>query len=106
MIEEKSHTRNPSVHDPFSALAFKLINDPYVGQQTFIRIFSGTLKSGMQIYNSTKGKNERIGRIFRIHAKDREEIKEAGAGDIVALIGMKFTKTGDTLCDHENPVTP
>ena len=97
--EEKSHTRNPSIHDPFSALAFKLINDPYVGQQTFIRIFSGELKSGMAIYNSSKDKNERIGRIFRIHAKDREEISHAGAGDIVALIGMKYTKTGDTLCD-------
>jgi elongation factor G len=100
--EEKSHTRNPSVNEPFSALAFKLINDPFVGQQTFVRIFSGELKSGMQIYNSTKGKKERIGRIFRIRAKDREEIGLAGAGDIVALIGMKFTKTGDTLCDPSN----
>lgn len=100
--EEKSHTRNPSVNDPFSALAFKLINDPFVGQQTFVRIFSGELKSGMQIYNSTKRKKERIGRIFRIRAKDREEISVAGAGDIVALIGMKFTKTGDTLCDLSN----
>ncbi|MCD4697430.1 MAG: elongation factor G, partial [Bacteroidales bacterium] len=97
--EEKSHTRNPSPNDPFSALAFKLINDTYVGQQTFIRIFSGKLKSGMQILNSTKGKTERIGRIMRIHAKDREDITEAGPGDIVALIGMKLTKTGDTLCD-------
>jgi len=102
--EEKSHSRKPSVHEPFSALAFKLINDPYVGQQTFIRIFSGQLKSGMQIYNATKAKNERIGRIFKIRAKDREEIKEAGAGDIVALIGMKVTKTGDTLCDTDNPL--
>jgi elongation factor G len=102
--EEKSHTRYPSVKDPFSALAFKLINDPFVGQQTFVRIFSGELKSGMQIYNSTKGKKERIGRIFRIHAKDREEIKTAGAGDIVALIGMKITKTGDTLCDMDNEI--
>jgi elongation factor G len=100
--EGKSHTRNPSVNEPFSALAFKLINDPYVGQQTFIRIFSGELRSGMAIYNSSKGKPERIGRIFRIHAKDREEIREAGAGDIVALIGMKFTKTGDTLCDPKH----
>jgi elongation factor G len=96
---EKTHTRHPSAHDPFSALAFKLIHDPYVGQQTFIRVFSGTLKSGMQIVNSTKDKPERIGRIYKIHAKDREEVKEAGPGDIVALIGMKFTKTGDTLCD-------
>ncbi len=99
---EKSHTRNPSPKDPFSALAFKLINDPYVGQQTFIRIYSGHLKSGMQILNSTKGKYERIGRILKIRAKDREEIKEAGPGDIVALIGMKLTKTGDTLCDPDH----
>jgi len=102
--EEKSHTRNPSAHDPFSALAFKLIHDPYVGQQTFIRIYSGKLKSGMQIYNATKGKNERIGRIMRIHAKDREEVQEAGPGEIVALIGMKFTKTGDSLCDSDQPL--
>lgn len=101
---EKTHTRNPSAHDPFSALAFKLINDPYVGQQTFIRIFSGALKSGMPILNSTKDKPERIGRIYKIHAKDREEVKEAGPGDIVALIGMKFTKTGDTLCEPSQPL--
>jgi len=101
---EKTQTRNPSAKDPFSALAFKLINDPYVGQQTFIRIFSGTLESGMPIMNTTKAKKERIGRIFRIHAKDREEIKTAGPGDIVALIGMKVTKTGDTLCDIDNPL--
>ena len=100
--ETKSHTRNPSTHDPFAALAFKLIHDPYVGQQTFIRIFSGELKSGMQIYNSTKGKMERIGRIMKIHAKDREEVSVAGPGDIVALIGMKLTKTGDTLCDPDH----
>lgn len=101
---EKSHTRNPSANDPFAALAFKLINDPFVGQQTFIRIYSGRLENGMQVFNSTKGKNERIGRIFRIHAKDRHEIKEAGPGDIVALVGMKITKTGDTLCDKTNPL--
>ncbi len=99
---EKTHHRNPSSTDPFAALAFKLINDPYVGQQTFIRIFSGTLKSGMQIINTTKGKYERIGRIFKIHAKDREEISEAGPGDIVALVGLKLTKTGDTLCDPDH----
>jgi elongation factor G len=102
--EEKSHTRSPSPHDPFSALAFKLIHDPYVGQQTFIRIFSGELKSGMQIRNTTKGKMERIGRIMKIHAKDREEVTQAGPGDIVALIGMKLTRTGDTLCDPANPL--
>jgi len=100
--QEKVQKRNPSVKDPFSALAFKIINDPYVGQQTFIRIYSGVLKSGMQIYNSTKGKNERIGRILKIYAKDREEVNEVGPGDIVALIGMKYTKTGDTLCDMKH----
>ncbi len=99
---EKTHSRYPSPSDHFSALAFKLINDPYVGQQTFIRIYSGTLKSGMPILNSTKGKTDRIGRILKIHAKDREEIAEAGPGDIVALIGMKTAKTGDTLCDPKN----
>ena len=100
--EKKTHTCHPSPTDPFSALAFKLIHDPFVGQQTFTRVFSGTLKSGMQVFNSTKGKHERIGRILKIHAKDREEITEAGPGDIVALIGMKFTKTGDTLCGDEH----
>jgi len=101
---EKSHSRHPSAKEPFSALAFQLIHDPFVGQQTFTRVFSGTLNSGMQILNSTKGKHERIGRIFRIHAKDREEISEAGPGDIVALIGLKLTKTGDTLCDNNYPL--
>ncbi len=101
---EKTHTRHPSSNEPFTALAFKLINDLYVGQQTFIRIYSGKLESGMQVFNSTKGKYERIGRIMRIRAKDREEISEAGPGDIVALIGMKFTKTGDTLCDPDHPL--
>jgi elongation factor G len=101
---EKSHARHPSIHDPFSALAFKLINDPYVGQQTFVRIYSGQLKSGMGVLNSTKDKNERIGRIMKIHAKDREEVSEAGPGDIVALVGLKLTKTGDTLCDPDHPL--
>jgi len=98
----KTRQRNPSPKEPFSGLAFKLIHDPYVGQQTFVRIYSGTIKNGMQIMNSTKGKPERIGRILRIHAKDREEIHEAGPGDIIALIGMKLTKTGDTLCDMDH----
>jgi len=101
---EKSHTRHPTTKDPFAALAFKLIHDPYVGQQTFIRIYSGELRSGMQMLNSTKDKTERIGRIMRIHAKDREEVEVAGPGDIVALIGMKITKTGDTLCDEKEPL--
>jgi len=101
---EKSIRRSPSIKEPFAALAFKIINDPYVGQQTFVRIYSGQIKSGMAIYNSTKGKSERVGRILRIHAKDRIDITEAGPGDIVALIGMKLTKTGDTLCDENMPI--
>lgn len=102
--ENKSHTRHPAAKDPFSALAFKIIHDPYVGQQTFVRIFSGTLRSGMQMLNATKGKYERAGRILRIHAKEREEISEAGPGEIAALVGMKLTRTGDTLCDPEYPL--
>jgi elongation factor G len=101
---EKIHVRHPAKTDPFAALAFKLIHDPYVGQQTFIRIYSGELKSGMQVYNPLKDKNERIGRILRIRAKEREDIESAGPGDIVALIGMKYTKTGDTLCDTAAPL--
>ena len=102
--EEKTCQRQPAPNEPFSALAFKLINDPYVGQQTFIRIFSGKITNGMSVLNSNKGKNERIGRIFRIKAKEREEITEAGAGEIIALVGMKFTRTGDTLCEEKQPV--
>ena len=102
--EEKTIQRQPSLNEPFSALAFKFINDPYVGQQTFIRIFSGKLSSGMSLYNVNKTKNERVGRIFRIKAKEREEISEAGAGEIIALVGMKYTRTGDTLCDENHPV--
>jgi elongation factor G len=101
---EKMLTRGPSAKEPFAALAFKLINDPYVGQQTFLRIFSGTLTSGMAFFNSTKGKPERAGRILRIHAKDRVEVTEAGPGDIVALVGLKLTRTGDTLCDPQNKI--
>jgi len=99
---EKLHICHPSPKESFSALAFKLIHDPFVGQQTFTRIFSGTLKSGMQVFNATKKKHERIGRIMKIHAKEREEVSEAGPGDIVALIGLKLTKTGDTLCSEEH----
>ncbi len=102
--EEKTHTRAPLTTEPFSALAFKIINDPFVGQQTFIRIFSGELKKGTAVYNVTRGKQERIGRIFRIKAKERIEIDSAGPGEIVALIGMKYTKTGDTLSDPNNRI--
>ncbi len=101
---EKMRHRNPTAKDPFSALAFKVIHDPFVGQQTFIRIYSGTLQSGMQVFNATKKKHERVGRLLRISAKEREDVAEAGPGDIVALVGMKFTKTGDTLCDNDKPL--
>ena len=102
--EERTIQRNPSNNEKFAALAFKLINDPYVGQQTFIRIVSGKLTSGMSVYNTNKGKSERVGRIFRIKAKEREEITEACTGEIVALVGMKYTRTGDTLCDESQPI--
>ncbi|MFH1701131.1 MAG: elongation factor G [Candidatus Zixiibacteriota bacterium] len=97
-------TRRPSANGPFSALAFKIINDAYVGQQTFIRVYSGELKAGSYVYNSTRGKRERVARIMRIHAGDRKELMGIKAGDIAALIGLKSTTTGDTLCDEENPI--
>ncbi len=97
-------TRQPSPKRPFSALAFKIITDPYVGQQTFIRVYSGELKAGSYIYNSTQAIRERVGRIMRIHAGDRQELTDIKAGDIAALIGMKSTTTGDTLCDEEHPI--
>ncbi len=88
----------------FSALAFKVANDPFVGSLTFIRIYSGTIKTGTGIYNSSKEKEERVGRMLLMHANSREDIKEANAGDIVALAGLKHTITGHTLCDEEKPV--
>jgi elongation factor G len=97
-------SRRPSWKRPFSALAFKIINDNYVGQQTFIRIYSGELYSGSYVYNSTKGKRERIGRIMRIHANERKDIDVLRAGDIGALIGLKITTTGDTLCAEDHPI--
>lgn len=101
---EKTHGRKPSANPPFSSLAFKIIYDPYVGQQTFVRIYSGKIKTGDTVLNPGKDRNERIGRILRIFAQQREEIVEASAGDIVALIGMKNTTTGDTLCEIERPI--
>ena len=89
---------------PFSALAFKVANDPFVGSLTFIRIYSGTIKTGTAVYNSSKEKEERVGRMLLMHANSREDIKEANAGDIVALAGLKNTITGHTLCDKENAV--
>jgi len=90
--------------EAFSALAFKVATDPFVGTLTFIRIYSGTLKSGTGIYNTSKDKEERVGRMLLMHANSREDIKEAHAGDIVALAGLKFTITGHTLCDEDSPI--
>ncbi|MBF0433034.1 MAG: elongation factor G [Fibrobacteria bacterium] len=102
--ETKTHRREPTASAPFSGLAFKVITDPYVGQQTFLRTYSGVLKAGDTVLNATTGKKERIGRILRIKAKDRTELLEVGPGDIVALIGLKETFTGHTLCDQEHPL--
>ncbi|MBK0325664.1 elongation factor G [Rhodobacteraceae bacterium F11138] len=102
--EERNIPRKASDDEPFSALAFKIMNDPFVGSLTFTRIYSGKINKGDQIFNSTKGKRERVGRMMIMHAVDREEIEEAFAGDIIALAGLKDTTTGDTLCDSQKQV--
>ncbi|PIV24964.1 MAG: elongation factor G [Deltaproteobacteria bacterium CG03_land_8_20_14_0_80_45_14] len=89
---------------PLSALAFKIMNDPYTGQLTFFRIYSGLLKSGDSVFNSIKGKRERIGRLVKMHANKREEIHEVSAGDIFAAVGLKYTTTGDTICSEKQPI--
>ena len=96
--------RMPSDSEPFSMLAFKIMDDPFVGTITFCRVYSGKIESGASILNSTKDKRERVGRMLLMHANNREDIKEAFAGDIVALAGLKDTRTGDTLCDPHKPV--
>ena len=96
--------RKPSDNEPLSALAFKIMNDPFVGSLTFTRIYSGTMTAGSYIYNSVKDKKERVGRMLLMHANKREELKEAHAGDIIALAGLKDTTTGDTLCDQAHPI--
>ncbi|MCB5411751.1 elongation factor G [Pseudogemmobacter faecipullorum] len=102
--ETRNIERNARDEDPFSALAFKIMNDPFVGSLTFTRIYSGVLKKGDTMLNATKGKKERVGRMMVMHAIQREEIEEAFAGDIIALAGLKETTTGDTLCDVAKPV--
>jgi elongation factor G len=97
-------SREAKEDESFSALAFKLQTDPFVGQLIYFRVYSGTLSSGSYIYNSTNESKERVGRILRMHANSREEVKEVYAGDIGALVGMKDTRTGDTLCDPDNPI--
>ncbi|MFJ8247836.1 elongation factor G [Peribacillus asahii] len=101
---EEEVERHSSDEEPFSALAFKVMTDPYVGKLTFFRVYSGTLQSGSYVINSTKGKRERVGRILQMHANSREEISEVYAGDIAAAVGLKDTTTGDTLCDDKNQV--
>ncbi|MCM3666910.1 elongation factor G [Mesobacillus subterraneus] len=101
---EEEVERHSDDSEPFSALAFKVMTDPYVGKLTFFRVYSGTLESGSYVQNSTKGKRERIGRILQMHANSRQEISKVYAGDIAAAVGLKDTTTGDTLCDEKNLV--
>ncbi|MEU3460864.1 elongation factor G [Streptomyces sp. NPDC006733] len=96
--------RRPSEDEPFSGLAFKIMSDPHLGKLTFVRVYSGRLETGTSVLNSVKGKKERIGKIYRMHANKREEIAAVGAGDIIAVMGLKQTTTGETLCDEKNPV--
>ncbi len=102
--EETLVERPASDEAPFAALAFKIMTDPFVGQLTFFRVYSGVLNSGASVYNATKGRNERIGRLLKMHANKREEIKEVYAGDIAAAVGLKSVSTGDTLCDEKHPI--
>ena len=101
---EEPTERKASDSEPFSALAFKIMNDPHVGKLAFFRVYSGTLDAGSYVHNSVKDKKERMGRILLMHANDREEVTKVYAGDIAAVIGLKFTTTGDTLCDEKNEV--
>jgi elongation factor G len=100
----EEEARLSSDDEPLSALAFKIMADPYVGKLTFIRVYSGTLKAGSYVYNSTKGRRERVARVLRMHANHREDVGQAFAGDIVAVVGLKDTTTGDTLCSQEDPI--
>ena len=101
---DREEVRHPGDDEPFSALVFKILTDEYVGKLAFIRIYSGTIKTGMMVFNPVKNENERIGRILRMNADDREDLTEAGAGDIVALVGLKKSTTGDTLCDKSHQI--
>ncbi|MEV4671273.1 MULTISPECIES: elongation factor G [Actinomadura] len=102
--EEKVLVRKPSEDEPFSALAFKIMSDPHLGKLTFVRVYSGVMESGASVMNSVKERKERIGKIYRMHANKRTEIERAGAGDIVAVMGLKQTTTGETLCDDKDPI--
>jgi elongation factor G len=102
--EDEAITRKSSDSEPFSALAFKIMNDPFVGSLTFMRVYSGKVEAGSSVLNSVKNKRERFGRMLQMHSNSREDIKIAYAGDIIAVAGLKDTTTGDTLCDSENAV--
>ena len=102
--DEKTLTRPAADDAPFAGLAFKIMTDPFVGQLTFFRVYSGVLTAGSSVFNSTKGRTERIGRLLKMHANKREEIKEVYAGDIAAAVGLKSVSTGDTLCDEKSPI--
>src|SRR5437773_11918763 len=103
--ETKEPEERPADDDaPFAALAFKIMNDQHVGQLVFLRVYSGTLEAGSGVYNSTKDKKERVGRLLRMHANKKEEIEAVASGDIAAAIGLKLTTTGDTLCEPDRPI--
>ena len=102
--KEVEIARKPDPSEPFASLAFKIMSDPHLGKLTFVRIYSGVLEAGTGVLNSTKDRKERIGKIYRMHANKREEIPQASAGDIIAVMGLKDTTTGDTLADPDNPV--
>src|SRR5262249_59748861 len=100
----KPAERKASDDEPFAALAFKIMTDPYVGQLTFIRVYSGVLNSGDTVYNSVRNRKERIGRLLQMHANQREDIKEVRAGDIAAAVGLKEASTDETLCAHDQGI--
>lgn len=104
-VHKKDHVeRRIDPNEKFTALAFKIMTDPYVGKLTFIRVYTGTLKAGSYVYNSVADKKERVGRVLQMHANHREDMEEVRAGDIAALVGLKFTRTGDTLCTEDDPI--
>ncbi len=104
LVGRETETRKPADDEPFAALAFKIMSDPYVGRLTYFRVYSGMLRSGAHVLNSTKDRKERIGRVLQMHANHREDMEAIFTGDIVAAVGLKHTTTGDTICDPANPI--
>ena len=103
-LDGNDAVRHPSDSEPFSALAFKVMTDPFVGKLAFFRVYSGTLNGGSYVLNSNKNKKERVGRILQMHANQRKEIDKVYSGDIAAAVGLKVTTTGDTLCDEKHEI--